>query len=240
MKKTSLLNLTLAGCAAAVLAGCASTNVSDQNQHEGFLPRPSQVYIYNFAVSPDEVKLGTGIAADIEDWSKKTPRTVQERAIGQQVSEALAKHLVSEIQNLGFVALRANGAPPVSGNVLAVQGQFISIDEGNQTERVVIGLGLGRSDVRTRVQVYEYESAKKTVADQFEVDAKSGRKPGAAETMGAGAAAGHLATSAAVSAGLAVGSEEFSANVEADADRTAKSIARQLKEFFVTQGWIQP
>ena len=233
MNKKSLLKLTLASCAASLLTGCASTKVSSQSQYEGFLARPNQVYVYNFAVSPDEVKLGTGIGSDIEEWARKTPRTDQERAIGRQVSEALAKHLITEIQKLGLNAVRAGDAPSESGNNLAVQGQFISIDEGNRTERVVIGLGLGRSDVRTKVQVYDFANGKKTVADQFEVDAKSGRKPGAAETMGVGAAAGHLATSAAVSGGLAVGSEEFSANVDADADRTAKSIAKQLKTFFV-------
>ena len=58
--------------------------------------------------------------------------------------------------------------------------------------------------------------------------------------MGVGAVAGHLATSAVVSTGLAIGSEEFSANVEADADRTAKAIAKQLKYFYIGQGWMQP
>jgi hypothetical protein len=37
-----------------------------------------------------------------------------------------------------------------------------------------------------------------------------------------------------------VGSEAFSANVDADADRTAKKIATQLKDLFLTEGWIQP
>jgi hypothetical protein len=45
--------------------------------------------------------------------------------------------------------------------------------------------------------------------------------------------------SAVVSSGLAVGSEAFSANVDADAGRTAKKIATQLKKLFLTEGWIQ-
>ena len=58
--------------------------------------------------------------------------------------------------------------------------------------------------------------------------------------MGAGAVAGHLGASSVVGGGLAVGSEAFAANVEADAKRTAKAIAKQLGQFFVAQGWIQP
>ena len=76
--------------------------------------------------------------------------------------------------------------------------------------------------------------------NQFGINAESGSKPGAAETMGVGAVTGHLLVSAVVSSGVAVGSEAFSANVDADAARTAKEIAAQLKDLFLTQGWIQP
>ena len=104
----------------------------------------------------------------------------------------------------------------VTGNLLAIKGQFISIDEGNRTERVVIGLGLGRTDVKTLIQVYDHNDGARTLCCQFETDAKSGRKPGMAETMGAGAATGNLVTSAAVGGGLTVtGSETVSAALTA-------------------------
>ena len=75
------------------------------------------------------------------------------------------------------------------------------------------------------------------MVDEFEIDAKSGRKPGAAETMGVGAAAGTVATAAVVTAATAVGSEAFGADVQADAKRTAGKIANVLTEFFARQGW---
>jgi hypothetical protein len=59
-----------------------------------------------------------------------------------------------------------------------------------------------------------------------------------AETMGAGAAAGRLASSALVSVGGAAASRAFGADVEADARRAAKGIADQLKPFFASKGWI--
>jgi hypothetical protein len=156
------------------------------------------------------------------------------------VADALAKHLVKEIGALGIPAIRASTSVPVAGRALAIKGQFISVDEGNQAERVVIGLGLGRTDVRTLVEAYEYNAGKKVMLEKFGVNAKSGDKPGMAETVGVGAIAGHLATSAVVSSGLAVGGEEFTANVDADADRTARVIARQLKDVYIGQGWLQP
>jgi MFS superfamily sulfate permease-like transporter len=48
----------------------------------------------------------------------------------------------------------------------------------------------------------------------------------------------YAAASTLVSGGVSAGSEKFSANVEADAKRTAKEIAKRLGEFFVGQGWI--
>jgi len=69
---------------------------------------------------------------------------------------------------------------------------------------------------------------------------KSRRKPGLAETMGAGAAAGHPAVSAAVSSGLAFASEEFSANVDADAERTANQNNPGGHELAVFLGLAKP
>jgi hypothetical protein len=241
MKRQTILNSSIVGCVIVLFTGCASTNVTSDGEYEGFLPKPRQVLVYNFAVSPDEVTLDSGVGADIQGLVEKAPpRTDQERAIGRQVADALANHLVTEIQALGLPASRASGPPPAGGNTLEIKGQFISIDEGDQTERVVIGLGLGRTDVKTMTQVYEHRNGTNILVNQFGINARSGDKPGAAETMGAGAVAGHLVVSAVVSSGVAVGSEAFSANVDADAGRTARKIATQLKDLFLTQCWIQP
>jgi hypothetical protein len=238
MIKQSIANLCVVAGFAGLLAGCASTKVTVENEHAGILPRPDQVFVYDLAVTPEEVKLDSGIASKIEELAKRTPRTEVEIKVGRQVADALARHLLTHIQALGLPANRAVGTTPVTGNILAIKGQFISIDEGNRTERVVIGLGLGRTDVKAMIQIYAYNDGARTLCCQFETDAKSGRKPGMAETMGAGAATGNLVTSAAVGGGLTVASEAFSATVEADADRTAAKIASQLKSYFQSQGWI--
>jgi hypothetical protein len=237
-KKLGWMTLAAVG-GAWMLAGCASTKVVTDSQYVGILQRPEQIFVYNFAVTPGEVELGTGLAAKIEDLAKKQSRTEQEIAVGRAVSDALAKKLVTQMQSLGFASDRASGAPPSSGTTLAIKGQFVSIDEGNSTEREVIGLGLGRTKVKSIVQAYLYRNGQAPVlVCQYEVDAQSGRKPGMAESMGVGAVSGHLVTAAAVGAGGAVVSEEFSATVEADADRTAKDITKKLKDFFAGQGWI--
>ncbi len=56
--------------------------------------------------------------------------------------------------------------------------------------------------------------------------------------MRAGAAASHMTTAAAVSVGGDDANETLSATIEANADRTAKAIVEQRKEYFVSQGWM--
>ena len=63
------------------------------------------------------------------------------------MANALAKRLVSDIQNMGLYAERAAGPVPPTGIDVLILGQLVSIDEGNAAERMVIGLGAGRSDV---------------------------------------------------------------------------------------------
>jgi hypothetical protein len=223
----------------AWLAGCASTQVADQSQYLGFLPKPTRVLVYDFAVSPDEVELDSG-SAELDKLTRQTPRTQQEREIGRKVAEALSQHLLREIGALGIPVVRATPQGLTGTNDLVLKGQFISINEGSAAERVVIGLGMGRTDVKTMTQVYGFLKGRKMLLDEFDVDAKSGSQPGMAETMGVGALMGHLAVSAAVSGGVAIGSEAFSANVEADVQRAAKVIAQQIKDFYLDQGWVQP
>ena len=237
---TRLVPRTSALAALALLAA-ACTSTHSQIETEGqMLPQPSVVIVDRFAVSADEVTLDEGLSADVVELIKAkrgTSRTQQELQAGHAVADAIADNLVVEIRDLGLAAERGSAVPAGTQHAVLIKGQLISIDEGNRTERVVIGLGAGRSDVRADVQVYESTTTGRELIDQIEVNAKSGLTPGMAETMGAGAVAGHLLVSAAVGGGLHVVSESVGANVVADADRAAKGIAKQLAGLFAAQGW---
>ena len=166
-------------------------------------------------------------------WSEK------ELQVGRSVSNALAANLEAALRKLGYPAERASGAPAYRGdNVLVIEGQITSVDQGSKAARVVIGLGTGHSDVKTYTQIYDLQRRGRRLIEQFTTDARSGYKPGMAETEGASAAAGHWAMGLAVGAGLNIASETFSDNVNADADRTAEQIAKQLNTFFQNKGWV--
>jgi hypothetical protein len=228
--------LLISWVAVSCLGGC--TTVQSLHQYGGSLPRPDRILVYDLAFSPGAVELDSGMAERITGATQGTPRTFAEMESGRKVASVLSEHLVVEIRRMGLPAQRAFGPPPPWGNTVMIKGTFVSIDEGNRTERLVIGLGAGRSDVRATVSVLEVTPQGPRVIEQFEIDAKSGMKPGIAETLGIGTAAGHIASSAVVSVGGGAASEAFGANVEADAQRAAKGIANQLKPFFASKGWI--
>src|SRR5262245_59957082 len=134
-------------CLLGLFVGCAPTNVKTTSEYAGALPRPAEILVYDLAVSPDEVKMDSGVASLIADSISDTPRTDEEKAIGRKVAAALTDKLVAELQKqtLAFVVRRADGPPPPGAQFLMIKGHFLSIDEGNRTERVVIGLGMGRT-----------------------------------------------------------------------------------------------
>jgi hypothetical protein len=204
------------------------------------MPAPQVVIVDRFAVSADEVTLDEGLSTEIEQAIKAdrgTTRSQQELEAGHQVADAIADKLVIEIRDMGLSAERGSAVPAGVTDAVLITGQLISIDEGNRTERVVVGLGAGRSDVRAHAQVYEVTAAGRQLVDTVEVNAKSGLTPGMAETMGVGGLTGHLLVATAVSGGLHVVSESVGADVVADADRAAKGIAKQLARLFAEQGW---
>ena len=239
MKRTRGNELAVLG-ALALFAGCTSGSSRIGTSAE--LPRPQVVVVQDFAVGPGEVQLDPGLSGTIDETlgaAGGPPPAPRQLQVGRQVADALADKLVVEIRDMGFQAQRGQGLPPGAATGLVVSGQFVAVDEGNRAERVAIGLGAGRSDVRVRTQVFEVGPRGRTLVDEIEVDAKSGLAPGMAETMGAGALTGHLVASTLISGGLHVADESLGTSVVADSDRAAKGIAKQLAQLFAEQGWTQ-
>jgi hypothetical protein len=237
---TTTLMVTLA---LALLAGCAPTNVQQTSENTGALPRPDRILVYDFAVSPDEVKLDEGLAQEIRqryEGDQYTNRTPQELKIGHTVAYVVADELVKKIQSYGLWAQRAFGTPSRHGNTLVIKGQFLSIDEGNRAERVAIGFAAGRTDVQADVQIYELTAGSEQQVENLTASGESASKPGMAEMMAVGLLTHHLLTSTLVSGTVAGVSEAKFDTVEDDGRRLADKIAANLGQYFVSQGWIPP
>lgn len=231
--------------AAAVLllaaAGCAPAKVSTVQGYNGPpLPRPGMVVVTDFAAATDAVTLDRGLGARVRSAVNGTGDATRQSEDERKVADAIANALVKEIQARGLAAMRSNQLPLLSEtDRLVVVGRILSIDEGNRTRRNVVGLGAGRSSVKARTEVYYVaRGGAPQLVESYDTTAESSRKPGAAETMGVGAASGRVASSAAVTAGTGA-VPALSGDVEADGTRMGQAIAKQLSGFFTSQGWTR-
>jgi hypothetical protein len=226
--------------ALALLSGCAPTKVAAVQPYQGAqLPRPNVVVITDFLASPDTVKVDSGIGARLRNRLSGTSQSTEQTEDDRKITAKISEILVAEINKLGLPAIRGNDPSLWQGAAkVVVGGEILSVDEGNRTRRNVIGLGAGKSDIQARADIY-YSSGfgEPRFIESFAADAQSSRKPGAAETMGVGAATGRAAESGAV--GVATG-VTMSGDVEGDSERMAKAMAEQLTAFFAKQGWIPP
>ena len=224
----------MAGAAIACLAaGCASTNV-EQTRRAGALEKPDRILVRNFAVTRAEVELDRGFGPTVVRDFQGEVNSTAERQLGHAAANALAEALVAKLRDAGLPAQRSSGRVALTPRTLVIAGEFLSLDEGNQTMRTLIGFGAGASQVRARVQAWMNGQL---VAEAL-TDARSGRKPGVAVTMGVGAAAGTAATAAAVAAGTTAVSEVLLTSVEADAKRTGNELADRIILAYRERGWL--
>jgi hypothetical protein len=200
------------------------------------LPRPERILVFDFAVSEEEVKEYQGIMRQqptIKDASER------ERLLAQEVKDALADELVDALKSLGFVVERVPRGTRATANDMVIDGQFVTVDEGNPLRRLVVGFGSGASTIQTQVQVYQAPEARKLL--EFTTQSDSGKLPGAAPMLGAGAVAQGGVTAGMTVANAAVsGVKTYKSDVARMAAASGDQAARYLSEFFAAQGWIEP
>ena len=219
----------------ALCFGCARARVHNvQATSAVTLPRPGRVLVFDFDTGAADVRVG------------RSPRRAARNAVGLYVREpdalaqamagTLASTLVDDLRGRGFTAERAAQVPPPRLNDLVVQGQFVQIEGGSATGRFVIGLGVGATELRTQVEVFQIAADGWRPVKQFDTVAAGSRFPGAAFFVAGGAAAGTVATSAMITSGVGV-VREIRASLDADARRTSDQITAQLADLSTTQRW---
>jgi hypothetical protein len=225
----------LASCALALGAiACAQTDVDVTRRTLSDLPQPDRVLVRDFALTRADVELDGGLGPSMMRAIEGEVESEDAKMVGRKAADSLADELTKELVKKGIPAERGDRSTPLSRSTAVIVGQFVTLDEGNQTLRTLVGFGLGGSEVRTRMRVYQGG----LVVAEADTSANSGYKPGAAVTLGAGAAAGTAATAAAVAAGTTTVSEVFMTSVDAGARRTAREIADEIEKAYKKRGWL--
>jgi hypothetical protein len=227
-------------CCSALLTGCAGSSIKDASTASTPVQvRPDNIYVYTFDANSDQVKLDGGMMQKVKTQLEGSSTAQKQAAESAEVREQVANEIVHQLQSMGLRAIRSDVPAPADQNVLVVQGSFDTIDSGNRRRRMLIGLGAGKSQVSSSVQIlYKPAGGTPRLVQTFTANADSGKAPGMVETAGVGAAAGSIATSAAVGGGLHAVSETKRAGVSADAKRLADAVAKQIGEIGVSGGWL--
>jgi hypothetical protein len=218
--------------ACAQVPGTGRIHIEPIQSYSGSPPlaKPTAIIVYNFASTPEEVKLNHSVLNRVRMHLSGTQND-EKTELAHKIADRFSESLVKDLQKTGLPVSRSVvGEFPPDG-ALAVQGDFLLIDEGNRARRMAIGLGMGASKVETNVQCFLKQPARNVLVTQFRATSQSSRKPGAAETMGVGAAPD---AAAAVS-----GATELRQGAEGDTDRMAKAISKEITKTITAQGWIQ-
>src|SRR5208283_2352839 len=140
----------------AMLAGCASTNVTQQTPLTApGLARPNQIWVYDFVAAPCDMPADSSLAGQV--GASSTPPTPEEIETGRKYGAMIAQELVKDIQNMGMPAIEAGpGSSPQIGDGV-IRGYIVSTEgggAGGMVKRMVIGFGAGTAEMDTVVEGY--------------------------------------------------------------------------------------
>jgi len=220
-----------------LLVGDTKVTVIAGYKGEAKLAAPAKIVVHDFDVPSEIITVDHSPASHILSNSpiaRMKGDAGQEEdpaAIAKKVQTAFSKTLLNDLKKTSIPssasALGANPEEPVGS--LIVRGNFTTIKQGNKTTRMMVGLGRGASDVQAHVVISLLTDNGPILLSEFKVDAASGKKPGAVETMGVGS----LATSAAAGAAT-----DGKSSVEGDTARIANAVAKEMNTIMAAQGWI--
>ena len=223
--------------ALAVLAGCASTKVTDQTPMTSpGLARPNQIWVYDFIADPAQIPANSSIASDLS--APSTPPTAEELETGRQLGAAIAKDLVVDIQAMGLPAVQAGpGAAPQVGDGV-IRGYLVSVQGGSAAKRFFVGFGAGTSEMDTVIEGFAVTPQGWRQLGSGTLSSAGNKTPGmfapAAVMIATGNPIGLIVVGGMKIYGQASGKN----TIEGRAKATADAIAEQLKVRFQDRGWI--
>ncbi len=220
-----------------ILGACASTEVASRDQVvTGQLPRPGNIWVYDFAATATDVPAESGIAGQYGDYD--TPQTAEQIATGKQLGAEIAEELVAEIRNMGMPAAHAWPGTSQQINDIVIRGYLLSMKEGDAAKRVVVGLGAGASELSTMVEGFQMTAQGLRKLGSGTVDSSGSKTPGGAVGLAA-LLATHNPAGLIISSGVKIyGEKSGKSTVEGRAKQTAKEIGDVLKKRFQQEGWI--
>lgn len=222
-----------------VAGGCASTEVTKRDSKIGTekIAKPDRIYVYPFAAT--QVGIPTWATTADQFAQPIKPPTPEELELGRKVGDLVAKNLVTEIGEMGLLAVEGGHQSLPQPNDLMIIGYFGSIEEGSTLKRVTLGFGSGATELVTTVEGYQMTNTGPRKLGSAQLDSAGGKTPGVVVPLAVLAATANP-IGLIVMGGAKVGMElTGKSKIEGAAERTAEAIGEQLRVRFKEQGWIK-
>jgi hypothetical protein len=213
----------------------AHVDIKVTKSYEGqlALPKPDQIVVYDFTVSKSVVQTDNmpGIRQRVKvSHSSKDAATYAGEQVENQITKETIKGLEKRLKTAGIPVEKGTPETKLTGNTLVIHGTITKLNQGHRMRRGTVGLGAGASDVETECQITMQTDGQTVLLSALTTKAKSGKKPGMAVTMGAGAAP-------AVAGGV-TGATAHKSTPEGDASRTGSALAKHVANLMKAKGWI--
>ncbi len=203
----------------SLVVGCAGGSSRQTRQHvrDRTLPRPPVLLLYDFAVAPAD--------------APPSEKIKQDRAIARSLTE----QAVTKIGQRGIRAQRATASTTVPLHAVVVKGQFVTVEEGSGGQRVLIGFGAGKSELRANARAYQMTESGLKIISEGKGEAHGGSSPGLAASAIVAGATGSAA-------GLVIGGArhlhtEIKGPMKENIGRLADQMAEIAAAFYSRQGW---
>src|SRR6266851_1903445 len=224
--------------ALVVVAGCASTNVTQQTPMSNpGLAKPNQIWVYNFIADPADMPADSSIAGSVSAPSTQPTREQIEQ--GRKLGALIAQDLVVDINAMGLSAVQAgpSSSPQVGDGV--IRGYLVSVQGGGAVKRFVIGFGYGTSEMDTVVEGYAVTPQGWRKLGSGTLSSSGSKTPGMVMPAAVAIASGNPIGLIVVGGMKIYGETSGKNTLEGRAKATADAIAEELKIRFQDRGWIQ-
>jgi hypothetical protein len=206
----------------------AKVNLTTLQSYKGSpLPRPDKILVYDLVPDTDiQVDKSQRLRPRHLIAGDENPDAIAKKSEGT-FSEELAKKLAKT--GIPVQHVTADTAP--SDNSLMVQGTFVSLREGDKTQRVTVGMGLGSAQVQTKIDVRLKTSSEAVLVSQFQTETTTAKNVGAAVPVAAGLNPAGVATKSVVT--------DRRKTLNHIVSKTADASAKEIMKLMADQGWIK-
>lgn len=221
-------------------AACNPARVEVERGYAGpRLPRPQRILLRDTALGAADVALDRGIRGRVTQLaSAEDPealRLAAARTVATAMTEAIERRLVAYGAPVQLVPETA----PAPAGSLVIGSRLLAVDEGNRTQRRLIGLGRGQSQVVAELDLAFVPSDGRAPVplESFEASVDSGRAPGLGVGLAAGRLGGRVAGAAGIGSGVQAAVEGSRADDAAEGRRIGEALGAKILGFFGAQGW---